>query len=128
MLAGFVHVYGSGKINIKETQYLINMDEHHEGIPFTGSILFLLKERVNQLWCIRDEEVKISGEKQFLGYYPFDPLCVTRDNIDIPRIFWMHVGVIQTLEINHMRSNATDGIRFQRKAHPKEEEFCCRKV
>ena len=58
---------------------------------------------------------------------PFDPLCVTRDNIEIPRIFWMHVGVIQTLEIN-MRSNTTDVIRFQSKAYPKEEEFCCRKV
>ena len=53
---------------------------------------------------------------------------MTCDNIDIPRIFWMHVGVIQTLEINHMRSNTTDVIRFQSKAYPKEEEFCCRKV
>ena len=80
MLAGFVHVCGSGKINIKETQYLINMDEHHEGIPFTGSILFLLKERVNQLWCIRDEEVKISGEKQFLGYYSASCARTLRNN------------------------------------------------
>ena len=36
--------------------------------------------------------------------------------------------MIQTLEINHMRSSTIDGIRFESKADPKEEEFCCQEV
>lgn len=45
------------------------MDEHHKGIPFTGCILLLFKECVHQLWGIRNEEIKVSGEtKIFLDY------------------------------------------------------------
>ena len=44
--------------------HLVNMNEHHKGIAFTRSILFLLQERMNQLWCIRNEEVEVSGEEK----------------------------------------------------------------
>ena len=45
------------------------MDEHHEGVAFTGRILFLFKKGMNQLWGIRDEEVKVSGKEKSLDYY-----------------------------------------------------------
>ena len=45
--------------------HLVNMNEHHKGIAFTRSILFLLQERMNQLWCIRNEEVEVSGEEKW---------------------------------------------------------------
>lgn len=44
------------------------MDEHHKGITFTGCILLLFKKCMHQLWCIRDEEVKVPGEKEVLDY------------------------------------------------------------
>ena len=45
------------------------MDEHHEGIPFTGCILLLFKKCVHQFWGIRNEEIKVSGETEiFLDY------------------------------------------------------------
>ena len=41
---------------------------------------------------------------------PLTPQGVTLDNINISWIFWRQLGMIQTLEINHMRSNTSDGI------------------
>ena len=46
------------------SNHLVNMYQHHKGISFTRSILFLLQERMNQLWRIRNEEVKVSGEEK----------------------------------------------------------------
>lgn len=43
--------------------YLVNMDEHHKSIAFTWGILFLLKKGMNQLWGIRDQEIKVSKNK-----------------------------------------------------------------
>lgn len=45
--------------------HLVNMNEHHKGIAFTRGILFLFQERMNQLWCIRNEEVKVSGGEKY---------------------------------------------------------------
>ena len=43
--------------------YLVNMDEHHKSVAFTWGILFLLKKGMNQLWGIRDQEIKVSKNK-----------------------------------------------------------------
>lgn len=45
--------------------HLVNMNEHHKGIAFTRGILFLFQERMNQLWCIRNKEVKVSGGEKY---------------------------------------------------------------
>jgi len=48
------------------------VDEHHKGIPFTGSILLLFKECVHQLWGIRNEEIKVPGETKIFFDYIFN--------------------------------------------------------
>lgn len=35
------------------------MDEHHEGVTLAGHVLLSLQEVGNQLWGIRDQEVKV---------------------------------------------------------------------
>ena len=39
--------------------YTIDMNQHHEGIPFARWVLFLIQVIVNKLGCIRDEVVKV---------------------------------------------------------------------
>ena len=43
---------------------LIHMDQHHEGVALARGILFLLKECVDQLRCVRNQEVKIPEVKE----------------------------------------------------------------
>ena len=58
--------------DLTHSMYLVNMNEHHEGIAFTGCVLFLLKKGMNQLWGIRNEEVKVSAQEKFSDHYTAD--------------------------------------------------------
>lgn len=50
-------------ISTDNLMYLINMYEHHESVAFARGILFLFQECMNQLWCIRNKEVKVPEEQ-----------------------------------------------------------------
>lgn len=41
------------------------MDEHHEGITFAWHVLLSFQEVGNQLWRIRDQEVKVPGRHKW---------------------------------------------------------------
>ena len=87
-----VHVYCLERPQKRSVEhYLVHMDEHHEGIPFTGRILLLFKKRVHQFWGIRNEEIKVSGETEiFLNY-----IIVLKSKIEQQTLYLISINQMQ---------------------------------
>jgi len=62
--------------------YLVSMYEHHERVPLTRHVLLTLQILCYQLWCIRNQEIKVSEIRIHQKSY----FCHIYKSVDIVKI------------------------------------------